>query len=394
MAGNMFTYKNPCCDCKVTTNYTDEGLEYHSLQLKTIKGVHKYAYAPIDGLVMMDAKTGAIIDKYKVIEDFLNINLNKADKIKEFIDTYGFIIPLPADGKYRIFNHMDIGHLILRFQALVKLMAATEETVIDYDIILKLTAYLLFAIPRKISLGEEDEEICTCLHSFTNAWYNIGNFPNLTENLVNSHTNDPYEDYYPINDTFTNSIEKLGYIDYHEDVEEVDSGVSSNSIFKAKIIKLYRDGFGNGVDQNARCVIDYFYHLMKIDIKIDDILEDGKINTHTKLNTNTKFDEAFKSQLILIAKNTIKEEFDYELYGIHPTYNVDTMSPNWEIPNLFTALYFSLFYTRPGYEVYRRCANPNCNRLFKVKTTNSRKQYHDISCQNAAAQMRHRKSKK
>lgn len=394
MAGNMFTYENPCCDCKVTTNYTDDGIEYHNLQLKTIEGIHKYAYAPIDGLVMMDIKTGAIIDKCKVIEDFLNINFTKADKIKEFIDTYGFIMPLPSDGKYKIFNYLDIGHLIQRFQILVKLMSATEETVIDYDNILKLTAYLLFAIPRKVSLGEGGEEICTCLHSFTNAWYNTWNFPDLTDNLVNSYTGDPYEDYYTISDTFTNSIEKLGYIDYHVDVEEIDLGYSSNRTFKAKITKLYRDGFGVGVDQNARCMIDYLYHLVKVGIKIDDILEDGKIITHTKLNNNAKFDESFKSQLILIAKNTIKEEFDFELYGIHPTYNIDTMSPNWEIPNLFTALYFALFYTRPGYEVYRKCANPNCNRLFKVKTTNSRKQYHDISCQNAAAQMRHRKLKK
>ena len=46
MAGNMFTYENPHCDCKVTTNYTDDGVEYHSLQLKAIEGFHKYAYAP------------------------------------------------------------------------------------------------------------------------------------------------------------------------------------------------------------------------------------------------------------------------------------------------------------------------------------------------------------
>ena len=137
----MFTYENPCCDCKVTTNYTDDGIEYHSLQLKTVKGIHKYAYAPVDGLVMIDSKTGAILDKYKVIEDFLNINLTIADKIKEFIDTYGFIMPLPADGKYRIFNHLDIGHLIKRFRVLVQLMAAIEEDNINYDTVLKLTFF-------------------------------------------------------------------------------------------------------------------------------------------------------------------------------------------------------------------------------------------------------------
>lgn len=90
-------------------------------------------------------------------------------------------------------------------------------------------------------------------------------------------------------------------------------------------------------------------------------------------------------------KYTDEEAVAYALYGIHPTYDIETMSPNWEIPNLYTALYFALFYTRPEYEVYRKCANPNCNRLFKVKTTNSRKQYHNTACQNAAAQMRHRK---
>ncbi len=395
MAGNMFTYENPCCDCKVTTNYTDDGIEYHSLQLKTVKGIHKYAYAPVDGLVMIDSKTGAILDKYKVIEDFLNINLPKADKIKEFIDTYGFIMPLPADGKYRIFNHLDIGHLIKRFRVLVQLMAAIEEDNINYDTVLKLTAYLLFTIPRKIALNENDEGLCSCLHSFTDFWYNIDKLPELTGHLVNSYTNDPYDDYYSIPDSFTKQEEHLGFIDYHEDVEDVDfSSASSPRIFKAKITKLYRDAFVDNMDVRARYVIDYLYHLIKIGVQIDDVLENGNIHTNITLGNHEKFNDSFKSQLILIAKNTIKEEFDFELYGIHPTYNVKTMAPNWEIPNFFSALYFALFYTKPGYEVYRKCANPNCNRLFKVKTTNSRKQYHDSSCQNAAAQMRHRKAKK
>ena len=74
MAGNMFNYENPCCDCKVTTNYTEDGMEVHSIQLKTTDYFYKYAYAPIDGLVMIDNKTGSIIEKNKVIEDFLNID--------------------------------------------------------------------------------------------------------------------------------------------------------------------------------------------------------------------------------------------------------------------------------------------------------------------------------
>ena len=271
MSGNMFSYENPRCDCKVTTNYTDDGVEYHSLQLKTIEGSHKYAYAPIDGLVMIDDKTGAIIEKYKVIEDFLNINLAKADKIKEFINTYGFIMPLPADGKYRIFNHLDIGHLIKRFYILVQLMAAIEADVIDYDNVLKLTAYLLFATPRKITLNETGEGLCSCIHAFTNFWYNIDTLPNITGHMVNSYTNDPYDDYYPVPDSFTKLEEQLGFIDYIEATDDIDfSSTSSPRIFKAKITKLYRDAFVENMDVSARFVIDYLYHLVKIGVKIDE----------------------------------------------------------------------------------------------------------------------------
>ncbi|WP_310604221.1 CGNR zinc finger domain-containing protein, partial [Anaerosporobacter sp.] len=263
------------------------------------------------------------------------------------------------------------------------------------DRVLKLTAYLLFAYPRRIKISENDEGLCSCIHAFTGMWYKIDELPNLEGNLINGFDNDPYDNYYPISDTFTENEEKLGMIDYHEMVDDVDPHTScSDKLFTAKIAKLYRDGFVDDMNINSRYVIDFFYNLLKIGVKIDNINESGIIKTGERLNSNTKFNECFQLKLIEIAKITIKEEFDFELYGIHPIYNIETMSPYWEIPNLLTALYFALFYTRPDYEVYRKCSNPNCNRLFKVKTTNSRKQYHDTACQNAAAQMRHRKVKK
>lgn len=394
MAGNMFVYENPCCDCKITTNYTDNGDVVHSLHIKTIDGIHKFAYAPIDGLVMIDSKTGSIMEKHKTIEDFLNIKIQNIDSIKEFIDTYGFIMPLPNDGKYKNFNHIEIGYIILRFKRLVQLMSAIEDDVIDYDNVLHLTAYFLFSYPRKIALNEKDEGICSCIHSFTKLWYTIDELPSLDNNLVGDFSYDPDEAYFLIPDSFTEKEEHI-YVSEYLKIDEIDPLIyNSSSIFYAKIMKLYKDGFPENCGPNERYVIDFFYHLVKSGIEIDDISETGRITTNKNLNTDSNFNEKFKSRLIDIAKLVIKEELDFELYGIHPTYDIKTMSPNWEIPNLFTALYLALFYTRPDYEVYRRCANPNCNRLFKVKTTNSRKQYHDTTCQNAAAQMRHRKKKK
>ena len=392
MAGNMFSYENQRCDCKVTTNYTEDGNEYHSLQIKNIDGFYKYAYAPLDGLVMINNKTGAIIETYKVIEDFLNIKLKDATSIKNFIDNYGFFMPLPDDGKYRLFDHVELGFLLIRFRYLVQLMALIEDDNLDYDKILRHVVHLLFAQPRKIAIKEDDAGLQSCIHEFTALWYQIDKLPDLSSNLVCCQTNDPYDDYYPIPDSFTKNEEQLGYIEYHENVETLDEyEYSSSSLFKAKIYKLYRDAFSDSITEQSRLVIDFLFHLIKIGIKIDDIPPSGKITISENINITDKFDDDFKKNLIHIAKSVIKDEFDYALYGIHPTYDIKTMSPNWEIPNLYTALYFALFYTRPEYEVYRKCANPNCNRLFKVKTTNSRKQYHNTACQNAAAQMRHRK---
>lgn len=395
MAGNMFTYENPRCDCKVTTNYTDEGVEYHGLKIKTNEGSCKYAYAPVDGLVMIDWQTGAIIKKHKVIENFLNIDCAKTDEIKEYIETYGFIIPLPNDGKYRTFSQDDFGRLINRFRTLVNLMAAIEEADIDYDNVLKLTAYLLFA--RQVTLNGDnrnDEGLClySCAYAFTRLWYGVENLPRRDAVFTS--------DYYLIKDSFTNKEEPFGTREYWDcaGILDIDSDADSSCIFREKIMRLYRDAVDENIDMRvdvrARYFIDYLYHLLQIGIEIDDVQEDGILRTNKKITDCDKFDDVFKSQLIFIAKNTIKEEFDFALRGIHPAYDIETMSPNWEIPNFLTALYFALFYTRPDYEIYRKCENPNCGRLFKVKTTNSRKRFHDDPCRNATSQRRSRKNKK
>ena len=110
-------------------------------------------------------------------------------------------MPLPQDGKYRVFNHIKLGCLLYRYRILVQLMSAIEDKSIDYDKILKLTTYLLFAIPRQITYDRNIEGLCSCQHAFTNMWYKIDELPDLTENAVTGFSNDPYDEYYPISDT-------------------------------------------------------------------------------------------------------------------------------------------------------------------------------------------------
>ncbi len=95
-----------------------------------------------------------------------------------------------------------------------------------------------------------------------------------------------------------------------------------------------------------------------------------------------------------IARLIIGEEINENLNGIHPQYNVATMSPSWRVDSLMGAIYFSIFYMKPGLELYRLCANPNCNQYFLVKTTSTRNKYCCPECGNATAQRNYRKRKK
>ncbi len=98
------------------------------------------------------------------------------------------------------------------------------------------------------------------------------------------------------------------------------------------------------------------------------------------------FDDRFKSCLKELANYTIKEELDYMVASVRPVYNAEKRSQGWYVKDLCTALYYSIFLTNRGTTVYRMCANPSCNCIFEVASTNERSKYHSLSCQRAMAQ--------
>ena len=397
----MFVYVNRNCDCKVTTTYDENGTEQHSLMVKSVALESSlYAYAPVAGLVMIDKKTGSIIDNRKPIEDFLNLDYTDNNAIKRFVETYGFFINLPDD-RYSLINFIDIIPILQRFRILVELMTAIETISIDYDSVFKKVCQLQFSQPRAIVIDSTSEELKTCSHPFTMIWHNISQINIVNTDYIQIEDDPPYNNYYPVYDSFTGKTERLNYITYNEDAGNFNptDSYSGRELFKANITLLYKNYLNNRYpanddEESAKNLIDYLYHLLQIDTVIISVNSEGLLDISNNLSKNRRFNKAFKDKLLVIARQTIKEEFDFMLYPIHAVYDMKTMGPGWHVPNLITALYFSLFYTRPDYEIYRKCANPNCNRLFKVKTTNSKQLYHDSACQNAAAQMRHRKKKR
>lgn len=112
-----------------------------------------------------------------------------------------------------------------------------------------------------------------------------------------------------------------------------------------------------------------------------------------KKNINSKSNKTMQNALIQFAKCVIRDEINHSLQQVSPCYDIINMSGAWHIPFLLTAMYFSLFYMQTDFDVLRKCANPNCDGYFAVKTTNFKRKYCCASCRNATIQRKHRLKK-
>lgn len=275
---NLFTYENPCCDCSIATDYMDDGNESQILMIKSTEEFHTYAYKAKDGLVLIQ-KNGKFDEKEQILHNFINIDSENINDIREFINKYGFLIPLPANNKYEKFYPRDLTPLIEHFKKFVKLLTAIKDSPINYNDILEYTVYFLFTKPHSIFLSSGEEVLSSCEHAFTNLWYDIDNLPIYKHKLIKDEVNGSEYDYYLIPDLFTGKEEQL-YVEYYNDeyctwqdsellAQELGEtyaeafaesvGVKrSLQVLQLKITKLYRDAFGINIDERTKYAIDFF----------------------------------------------------------------------------------------------------------------------------------------
>lgn len=94
------------------------------------------------------------------------------------------------------------------------------------------------------------------------------------------------------------------------------------------------------------------------------------------------------------ARKILKEDIDHNLSNITPTYNSESLEASWDIPDLITALYFSILFLNPNFKIVKKCKNPNCINYFTVYKSNDRKMYCSDACGNAMSQRKFRERNK
>lgn len=380
---NFFKYQNYSCLCEKEIQYTIPGEPPH-YKLKICSNTDQplyFSYAPQKGLNLSGTAGGIISEN--ILGKLLALPSDNIDAIVDFLKCYGFLFPL-SNTAYESVDVTTLIALINRIKATALLMSSIAGKK-DYEKILTLTTYLLYS--DSVTLHLSGHTYSSFMHPFSSLLHQYNAFPNLNRNQEVFDTrkfsvpDTLYEEPYKVDIEFFNSIRSGA----------VTAMLGSTNTWFKHLVALYT---GYPVeDQSLRTIIDFYFHY-QYEVGIFENVSMHGITYYTKPNEEN-FTDKMKSTLLKIAKFVIGEEINANLKNIFPQYDSETLQPSWQLNSLLDALYFSIFYMKPGTELYKECENTYCKheKFFLVNATVTNKKYCCPTCANAAAQRRSRQRK-
>lgn len=382
---NFFELENRQCECKKETVYTAPGVDpSYVLKVcaKSDSDTLRFSYSAQKGL-NQSGNAGGVINE-NILGQLLAIKPTDMDGTIEFLQKYGFIFPVSSD-TYETVDGTALLEILNRIKATVKLMSAIAGKK-DYKAIFIYTTYLLYSEPVEMILSGANYK--TDFHPFTALIREYNVIPDLNRNQEFFDTQ-----CISIFDTLKGDYEKL---DINE-LAGMSSGDGINGLTGSRdwhfrnLFCLYTTY--NAADENLRNIIDFYYNYQKKVGIIKDV-EPTRISYHVKA-MKENFSDDMKEMLVKIARIVISEEINANLKNICPQLEINALAPTWKLNSLLEALYFSVFYMKPGVELYKECENPNCKheKYFLINATVTNKKYCCPACGNAAAQRRSRQRK-
>lgn len=392
LVNEKYTMQSCKCDCFIDTTHNQDGSVLTSLRVKALPDKPLlFAYMPQEGLVRVNPENGGV-ESGNLLGELMSIRYGDTDKVVQFFKDNGFLFPISSQG-LESFSVEDVFSIITRIRETQNILSMLNEPRIKYKKIMSAVCWLTLSPSICIhSIDEGKEDFRTCIHGYME----------YLESLRNGNYNSMAHDYYnadaiTIPDTIYPPETAVSILDIH-DMEYNASIVCANG--GNPVLNIY-DAFlifqnERGENSNDKKVIDFFYHLTTEVGEILSILKDKASVSFNCADEEVagRLSQQMRRATIDVAKITIKEELDYAINAIYPSYDIEAMTGSWVIPDLYSALVFSTFYMKPELELYRKCENPNCGQYFLVSTTNSRKKYCCNDCSNAMQQRKHRQKKK
>lgn len=446
--GGIFKFKNSGCICKIDKVHDVNGEPIYEFKVKGLpdkefiyhhyfkKGTVKVSdnfkteYNPISDLPKSPELSEFIYwcESYNINKESIPVSSNDKVSFEEylksipnFFEKYGCLVPIPEE--FVSLNAYQVNRLFERLYILINLISAVNEGIKNYTKIFYYTMFLALHCQVELNCNKSNGD---CIHSISSAdqgfaenyWLTNLNYekvkPISSIDLVDYpdavihgnvictpdyESNDGYASnkdhylYYPVVDYFVNNgeghvfLRKSAYLGYLDDEDRSES-------FTHKFIN-YLYVHSDAQSRNNKLLIDFLFHfhseIMEITDISDYIYEAIQLKEDIDLNRCPYFNKKYRDTLIELAKIVIKKELDHVVSVIHPIYNEEEMMPGWHIPDLFTALYYGIFLQDSAQTIFRACANPTCNNMFTVDSTNYKKRYCSETCRSCAAQRLYRK---
>ena len=392
-ANSLFTFMNPGCEVQEIPDYDENGDQIYFLNIRKNSSPKHFVFQVGDGLVRKytvsrdfikfkgypDETTETVVEKKSVgvLDEFVNMKMNDTKFIAEYFRENGYLFRLPETERYTRVALTDIQRIQYRMRLLQEVMQLTINKQDKPHLLEKMSEILLFG--TDYAAGDRKLYV----HPFTKMM------------LENRDSKDPFEEIIVSDSFLERDVEVCGYqdpsYDYNERIEETAPSLIP-IWFREAVFNLYvKTG---EEDKGLRFIIDFLYNLL---VKFE-----GQLRlTHTvhgykitgDVENKPKFNESFQAALIKTAKIVIKEELDYALRDIRNEVDLETLKPDFYIPDLYGALYMAIFYSSKysiNPVIIKYCER--CGKMFTVKRSNSLKKFCSRKCNNAASQAEWRKS--
>lgn len=422
-----FTYTNFSCSCHYIDDIDDNGdsIAYFKIKRDAATSI-RYIYTgyqdsdSLSGLAKIVSLPASQSYKY-IVQDILSMDLHDARQLTSFIETYGFLYPLSSD-KYEKIKLGPLYAVLSRFKILASLIAESNSEQKDFFKLYALTMLLQFSPPITI----KGDVMTSGIHTAYKYYYPEPGKELLSDNPnenMERHISVHFEDEILTEDSITQEIETITKEEYlsfmrsssPEIVSPYASLSAKNELHSEPPESIYENPapsirnlakaycYAREDKETVRPLLDLMWHMRDCEHQIVSIstpgyicVNNGSFNRyyHFESLPPLDFPSKYEDILLRIVRQTITDELNYYMKGIHPTLNSDSLTTSWEIPDLLTALYYSLFFDLYNHQIYRVCLHPKCNNAFKVFSTNSRKRFCSKKCERSYQGILYRKKTK
>lgn len=378
LSNDYFSLSCKKCTFRIEETLKTNGQPHKILTVYPVNNeIINYAFSGSQGLCLTTPHSS--LQNKNVLGSLISLPATNVKKVLGFFEEHGYLLPISPEG-----TEIDIAALVEvlnRIKATVLLMTALEKPSLDYKQILHLTLYLLLGTQVTLN-GTARITYSTYRHPFHDGIRNQAAIDSLQQS----------------SETESITVKDMIYAPSYElnpdEYDDISNGETFTYDYPGINDTLYRQVTiayknNNIQSRNLRLMIEFLFHYMHSVGVIKAVTFEGGIEYYGSPDFS-KFDSQLKKVAVLIARLVLSGEINHNTRSIKPFYNPNSLEPSWKAPSLLSALYFSIFYMKPGSEIYRKCANPSCHKYFLVKTSNSRKKYCCDNCRNANNQRSHR----